>query len=73
MVENKKVVEKGGRRLSEEQRCQYVYEDGRRCGNRRWAGKQACYLHDEAMAGARKRKRKPAAGATAASGGNRMI
>jgi hypothetical protein len=62
MVENTKVVEEGIRVLPEERRCQHVYAEGRRCGNRRWAGKKLCFQHDPEATELRKPKGKPWSG-----------
>lgn len=56
MSEKKRVVEtstgKTAREaeIPQEKRCTHLLEDGRQCRQRRWAGKEVCYQHDESVA-----------------------
>ncbi|MCI0658673.1 MAG: hypothetical protein L0170_16600 [Acidobacteria bacterium] len=46
MIESKEVMKESRRMIPDEQRCTHVHPDGRRCGNRRWAGREFCWHHD---------------------------
>jgi hypothetical protein len=62
MVEKKRVVKtstgetarKG--EIPSEKRCTHKDEDGRQCRQRRWAGKEVCWQHDETRLGEQKQK-----------------
>ena len=60
MSEKKRVVESSTAEtpsraeIPEERRCTHVFADGRKCRQRRWAGKKLCYQHDKSAEGAQK-------------------
>jgi len=60
VTENRKVTKGDFGRISRKDRCQDVMEDGQRCKQKAWRGKQVCYQHDPEMAELRRKAGRPA-------------